>query len=305
LSPFAYGLRDHQIFEQPFKIERKMVRRPAPDWTSDVSQSEVEVLPLVSDVNKSYYPGWCSYSDDFANLPEVEFFCGGINEKTPTAAGLWRQGNLLHFGFEPSPAEMNDTGRNLLLNSIAYITHFTEDRPIAITPSVFAGPTVPPLRYPANAIKRGELKLLTNYIAASAFAGVTDRAAWFQTMRDYLHPNAAGKLEPDSVALALKAPLGKPAFFERTLAALRDDSTRSKAVLLFARYIPDGPGESGSTADWQKWLDQNQRYLFFSDAGGYRYYIDPLAKKRGVATADLRGPARASKPFHADVAEAR
>src|SRR5262245_51335544 len=98
-----------------------MVRRPAPDWGSEVSQSEVEVLPLVSDVNRSYSAGWCTYSDDFASLPEVEFFSGGINSKTPTAAGLWRQGNLLHFGFEQSPAEMNDTGRNLLLNSIAYI----------------------------------------------------------------------------------------------------------------------------------------------------------------------------------------
>jgi hypothetical protein len=305
LSPFAYGLREHQIFEQPFKIERKLVRRPAPDWTADVSQSEVEVLPLVSDVNRSYSAGWCSYSDDFANLPEVEFFCGGINDKTPTAAGLWRQGNLLHFGFEQSPSEMNDTGRNLLLNSIAYIAQFTEDRPIAVTPSVFAGPVVPALRYPANAIKRGELKLLTNYIAASALAGVRDRAEWFQAMRDYLHPNAADKLEPDPDAVALKAAFGKAAFFERTRAALRDDKTRPQAIRLLARYVPDGPVKSSSTTDWDKWLDENQHYLFFSDAGGYRYYVDPLAKKRGVATADLRGPTRASKAFHADVAEAR
>ena len=35
---------------------------------------------------------------------------------------------------------MNEQGRLLLLNSIAYISRFTEDRPIAVTASVFAGP---------------------------------------------------------------------------------------------------------------------------------------------------------------------
>ena len=46
--------------------------------------------------------------------PEVEILCGGINDKTARAAGLWRQGNLLHFGFEQSPAELNETGRVML-----------------------------------------------------------------------------------------------------------------------------------------------------------------------------------------------
>ena len=98
------------------------------------------MLPLADDMTRKWRPGWCTYADDFKNLPEVEFFCGGINEKTPTAAAIWRQGNLLHFGFEQSPAEVNETGQALLLNSIAYISQFTEDRPIAVTPSVFAGP---------------------------------------------------------------------------------------------------------------------------------------------------------------------
>ena len=33
----------------------------------------------------------------------------------------WRQGNLLHFGFEQSPAELNQNGRALLVNAIVYI----------------------------------------------------------------------------------------------------------------------------------------------------------------------------------------
>ncbi len=33
---------------------------------------------------------------------------------------------------------------------------------------------------------------------------------------------------------------------------------------------------------------------FFSECGTYRWYIDPLAKRRGIPSDQLRGPARAS-----------
>jgi hypothetical protein len=289
------------------------VRVPTPEeWRPKISESEVQVIPLVSDTKNHHRPGWCTYADDFNDLPELEFFCGGVNSKTPTAAGLWRQGNLLHFGFEQSPSEMNETGRNLLLNSVAYIAQFTEDRPIAITPSVFAGPVPFALRYPEAIVKQADrdLKHLTNFIAASAVIHLRGKdraeyAKWFDEVRDYLHAGTDFRLEIDSDAQALGARLGKPAFFETTLAALRQDTTRSRALALLARYVPEGPGVKAAAGEWQDWLKQNQPYLFFSDAGGYRYYVDPLAKKRGVPTAQLRGPARATAGSHRDFTTVR
>jgi len=142
LAPLAYDLRVHEIFERPFAIDRsRMIPIPTPaDFREEIEEPQIQVMPLVDDRGRYWKSGWCSYAFDFAANPDVEFFCGGVNHKTPTAAGLWRQGNFLHFGFEQSPAEMNEQGRLLLLNAIAYISRFTEDRPIAITPSVFAGP---------------------------------------------------------------------------------------------------------------------------------------------------------------------
>ena len=148
LDPLAYDLRDHEIFERPFRIDRgKMVSVPTPhDFSDELKGSEIKVLPLVDDIHRRWKAGWCTHALEFARLPDVEFFCGGVNSQTPTSAALWRQGNLLHFGFEQSPYEMNESGRSLLLNAIAYISRFTEDRPIAITPSVFAGPVPAPAR---------------------------------------------------------------------------------------------------------------------------------------------------------------
>src|SRR5262249_44925007 len=129
LEPLAYDLHDHEIFERPFKIERakEVSISTPPDFADKIVASSIEVLPLVADYKSPQESGWCTYSDDFATNPDVEFFCGGVNHKTPTAAAMWRQGNLLHFGFEQSPAQMNNNGQKLLLNAIAYISRFSED----------------------------------------------------------------------------------------------------------------------------------------------------------------------------------
>src|SRR5687768_15963590 len=125
-----------------------MVQRATPEaFRSTINTPTVPMLPLVDDHSKKWRDGWCTYNDHFEKNPDIEVMCGGENEKTPRAVAIWRQGNLLHFGFEQSPAEMNETGRRLLLNSIAYISRFIEDRPIAVTPSVFAGPAALPRTY--------------------------------------------------------------------------------------------------------------------------------------------------------------
>src|SRR5215217_7803582 len=51
MDPLAYGLRDHEIFERPFKIDRsKMISIQTPeDFRAEIKDSEIKVLPLVSD----------------------------------------------------------------------------------------------------------------------------------------------------------------------------------------------------------------------------------------------------------------
>jgi hypothetical protein len=267
MDPLAYGWRNHLIFEQPFKIDlTNKVRIPTPpDFRGEIKAPEIDVLPLVHDIHRNWTPGWCSYSSDFARNPDVEYFCGGVNHKTPTAAGLWRQGNLLHFGFEQSPAEMNETGQKLLLNSIAYISHFSEDRPIAVTPSVFAGEVAPP----------------------------RSRADRSKEEQQFLYPDENQKLQIDQDLKVIGVPFDAPDFFDKAVAGLRgsaEESERARRTL--QRYIPDGP-KNASADQWSAWWQVNKPYAFASDSGDYRWYIDPLSKERGIPTAELRGPKRA------------
>jgi hypothetical protein len=276
-------------------------------WKDAIDGTTVEVLPLVDDLKRDHNSGWCTYLYAFPEAPEIEFLSGGINSKTPKAAALWRQGNLLHFGFEQSPAEMNETGRALLVNSIVYISRFTEDRPIARTPSPFVEPAPRDRAVIQRLLERDDqaprLKLyLDAYLAPETVKAVAgkDRQQlldWYHQFGDYLRADQDGKLIVDEDAQAFGISPARPEFFERAIAALAAPGEQSALVRrLLARYAPQGSVAEGATDEWRRWWTANQPYLFFSDGGGYRWYIDPLAQRRGVPSAEMRGPARATIP---------
>ncbi len=308
MDPLAYDLRAHRIFDTPFKIDRaKMISIPTPaDFKGEIKEPEIMVLPLVADRGRQWSAGWCTHARDFGVYPDVEFLSGGVNHQTPTSAGLWRQGNLLHFGFEQSPAEMNDSGKLLLLNAIAYISHFTDDRPIAITPSPFAGPVARGRSTLARWLRDSHYPIdsCKSLLAPETWKMVSKRpdreamAKWADENARFLHPNRDQLLEIDDDLLSSGVSFDQPEFFDKVLADLRseDRALVGRARRLLERYVPIGPSAGDSNA-WASWWQENQPFAFGSDAGDYRWYIDPLAKKRGVPITVMRGPNRASRPF--------
>ena len=320
LAPVAYGLREHEIFQSPIPIDIKATTTiPTPkDFQGELKTSTVQVLPLIDNIQnydrviEDHARGWSTHYYEFASVPEVEIFSGGINEQTPASSAFWRQGNLLHFGFEQSPTELNAIGRAMLLNGIAYISRFTEDRPIDVTPSVFGEEKIGTTRRRArNCFFNGHVDWATEMISGATLASFNWRdpvegKAWIETNGMWLHPGSGNFLEIDAEAKALGVPFDAPDFLPKTIAAMRDEKTKASASLLLSRYAPEGPGATATAEAWDAWWRENSPYLFYSELGCYRWYIDPLAKSRGVPTASLRGPARADKQTAASgVADAK
>lgn len=302
-------LRDHTILHAPFVVDLSQTKRvPVPDaWKGSLDQDTIEVLPLVTDTARRYPDGWCTYVHEHMQAPELEICCGGINGKTPKAGALWRQGNLFHFGFEQSPAELNELGRTLLVNSIAYISRFTEDRPITETPSPFVAPRKrifdrDALLRLVNDKSRDLKEYLRIYVSPELYKTLNglsreDLGKWFQENRGWICANDTGSLMLDEEARTFGVSPADPKFFDRAIEKLRESGDRADLARgLLRRYAPQGPVETGTPEQWAAWQIENRPYLFFSDAGGYRWYLDPLAKVRKIPTEKLRGADRATRP---------
>jgi hypothetical protein len=298
MDPLAYDLRQHEIFERPLKVDRtKAVRIPTPrDFRDEIKAPEIEVLPLVRSIDKKWAAGWCSYAYDFALHPDIELFCSGVNAKTPTAMGFWRQGNLLHFGFEQSPVDLNENGQKLLLNAIAYISRFSQDRPIARTRSVFAGPVAysrgGPLRsarnphYPLSFIEDAFTPSLWKELAPQGREKITQ---WLETNSQFLHPGTDLKLEIDPDLVNWGISFDSPKFFPTAFEALtKDGEGAQRARRLLERYVSSGP-KDGAAESWRGWYQENGRFLFASpESNDYCWYVDPLAKRRVIDAAGAR-----------------
>ena len=121
-------------------------------------------------------------------------------------------------------------------------------------------------------------------------------ARWAEEHCRFFHPDGAQRLAIDEDLVALNIAFDQPEFFDKVLADLRskDTTARARAVRLLNRYVPMGP--RGETAEaYDHWWKENQAFAFASDAGDSRWYIDPLAKKRGVSVSEMRGPRRADQ----------
>ena len=340
LSPFLWSgddaAWDHPVFNAPHRIDTSVrVRVPVtggwgktapPDTVGD--DGKVAMLPLVDDPDGAgeFRAGWATHRDyllaaDGRPEPDVEVLCGGQNSQYAGSVALWRQGNLLHFGVAQDPSQMNAAGRDLLENCVRYAARFGDDRPISDTPDRFlhndwpreSGGLYRLARSTATgrATWPGYLGMVLTGAALSDLGGAADvtadsMARWLDANGPLLAPAADGRLEPDAdlKALALGVAPADDAFLDKAIAGL-DGQNGDAARRTLARFVHDGPGADAAADVWRAWVDENRPYLFFTQTGGWRWYVDPLAKRRCVPTNDLRGPARADDATSETAAVAR
>jgi len=295
------------VFRKPraLDLEATVTQKTSEDWLDYVrgdEKKQMTFLPLADGAQRQRDDGWCTYARHISDSPDVEIMCGGKNHKLPTAGAVWRQGNLLHFGFQETPAQLNANGRKLLENCVVYIAGFLADRPLARTPSPFVEADYPkPKGYARSMLMRdggksatiAEMYFVEAWSKKLAKLDLASFRKWFQEHEAQICSGQGGKLTLDEDARALGIPLGGPEFFAGVLKALTDDEKRPRALALLARRVTAGPGAKGSVEDWRKFLAANEQYLFYVEEGGYQWHLDPLAKARGVPCSKLRGPARA------------
>jgi hypothetical protein len=252
------------MFKQPFPIDRsKLLTVPTPpSFKSSIEGKTIQVLPLVPTTpdKDNSRAGWCTYTQSDQS-PEMEILCGGINAKYADAGAIWR---------------------------------FSEDRPIPATPSPFtAKHRVLQRLYVDRKVETGsiEREYLARFVDADSLRDVSgatpeELAAWWKQHRSHLRPKPnSGVFELDRQLLSLGASYDDL------------DSLLKATAGVLVRYLPDGPVDSRDSATWRAWITKHRPWLFFSELGGFRWHLDPLAQKRGVPSSRLQGEARASRPW--------
>lgn len=133
-------VKDHPIFQGPYKVTLKPVLKPTPDGAKEYAKMYGEKLadsiPMWSVQNKgystvqTYRPGMVSRPEGYCDSPDAEIISGGVSIKSIDAVAMGRHANFFHWGFSAAPYDMTEEGKIVFINAIVYISKFKE-QPVA------------------------------------------------------------------------------------------------------------------------------------------------------------------------------
>ena len=229
----------------------------------------------------------------FEDSPDCERISGGINSKGPRALAIGRQANLLQWGFYGAPDRMTESARRAFLNAIVYMRQF--DGQVPLVQKTGMGRTWLLQWIESLAMmKPAELKspkpdsyagyLLRHFPAELTRDGI-DAAAlrrWYEANEEFFGGGKDRGIVVDADLAALHLSNRKPEFLDWLLAALGKDPEDRKALALARRYLGDEAGRDAAAAT--RFITANRPFLFFSDTGGYRWFVDTNSQRSKQAT---------------------
>lgn len=223
--------------------------------------------------------GVVSDGHGFEDSPDCERIAGGINSKGPYAVAIGRQANLLQWGFYAAPDRMTDSARRAFLNAIVYMHRFDGAKPLVTKESrgrSWLDQYVEALRdveapEAEGSVRKYYLGQFPPEVVARTGGSAAKLAEWVDEVREYVRRNDQGKFVVDEDLKARDLSNRKPEFLHWLVKSLDTDPDDPLALRLAARYLGEH-GKDAATA--VAWIEANQGRLFFSDVGGYRWFVD-------------------------------
>jgi len=276
MSNAAHGESlQHTVYSTPFKVEPEFEYRDTPSNYPDrhIGADKLPEKMKVWKVQDSERGNVVYRSYGFEDSPDAEAIAVGFNfGKEYGAVGIGRHGNILQWGYADPPSKMTEAGRKLFLNCICYIHQF--DR-------------LPPLVYRAashrfNAIRLALLidRITDESFFSSTFApGLIDEyrgdpqglADYYRENIEFIYRDSTFLVDSELKDLGLTSNR-TPETLEKLIELLGSPQQSEVALRLLERYT----GRSFVSAErWQQWFETNRERFFFSDIGGFKFFVRP------------------------------
>jgi len=191
------------------------------------------------------------------------------------AVGIGRHGNFLQWGWSAAPSKMTEAGRNLFLNCICHIHKYNNKEFVKIPINIKVSRNYVFIWFnflinePEN-IDNVLSRFFPQEIVDKYKTNIEDLQKYYEENVELIYlEKDRYYIDEDLKSLGLSSNR-KVDTIEKLIELLSDQSQAELAGQLLVKYTQenfDTPGQ------WKKWYEDNSKYLYFSDTGGYKFYV--------------------------------
>jgi hypothetical protein len=209
----------------------------------------------------------------FNDSPDAEALIKGFNTgKEYGAVGVGRHGNFLQWGYSLPPSKMTEAGKKFFLNCICYIHRFDRKAPLIRRNS----------SHRWNAIRLAKLIVVLKDKSNFSWTFSPDLMSkyegnpnglvqYYRNDFELIYRDRTYCIDSELKSLGMDSNRSLDTL-GRLIDLLEDKTNADTARLLLTRYT----NESFQDAeDWRQWFQSNKDRIFFSDVGGYKFYVIP------------------------------
>ncbi len=274
---------NHPIFRRPLPVEIELTEKKTPDgYRKYHGGDELGQTLKVWKVHTGTFPkidvGLVSTPSGFEDSPDAEVISSGINSKGPHSVALGRHGNFFLWGFFGDASMLTPSARRVFVNTVHYMKAFDGQTPLvrASEPAREAALSIPGFMKTYEQYHEYAKKRFSEGIQNRTKMDPDELATFLDENLKYLYASSrVFHLDEDARKLGVSNRSAE--MLDAITTRLGADPDDPVGQRLLKRYVrPEGFASAG---EFKSWLHQNREFLFFSDVGGYRWFVDTYARQ--------------------------
>lgn len=279
---------NHPIFREP--LAAQVTFDKSDPWEPEADPRGLWTVQTGAMGQENDY-GVVSDGHGFEDSPDCERISGGQNSKGPHALAIGRQANMMQWGFYCAPDRMTKSARKAFLNAIVYMKRFDGHRPLVKKVArsrdwlaqyvQMVRDLDTRYRQAGDRFRSYIEQRFPEEVIAKHGLDADALESWRRANLEYVF-GERGKFRVDADLKELKLSNRKPAFLDWLVARLSEDQSNEPARRLAARYLGDHAEQA------VPFIQANRKWLFFSDTGGFRWFVDENAKARAETAGQAR-----------------